>query len=110
MFAEIQNQKDARTRLEGEYKEQGEKLQAMNAVSPSESFVLLLFILHIVPPLFFCRVCCGWLTDSTSCIVTVVDGCTEIRHGHDAVRCIVVVGSVCVGVSGGGYYAACLRL
>ena len=43
VFAEIQNQKDARTRLEGEYKEQGEKLQAMNAVSPSESFVLHFF-------------------------------------------------------------------
>lgn len=40
----------------------------------------------------------------------MVDGRTEIRHGHDAVRCIVVVGSVSAGVSGGGYYAACLRL
>lgn len=63
MFAEIQNQKDARTRLEGEYKEQGEKLQAMNAVSPSESFVLLLFILHIVPPPPFFLPSLLWMAD-----------------------------------------------
>lgn len=61
MCAEIQNQKDARTRLEGEHKEQADKLQAMNAVSPSESFVLHFFSFFTLFPLFLLSLL--WMAD-----------------------------------------------